>query len=469
MIRFWQQRHKLNEKKISRQTLAFLPAALEIQETPPAPWGRAVAWLIISLFTLAVLWSVFSRVDVVTIAEGKIIASGRIKQIQPYDKGVIKKILVHEGQKVKKGDPLVILDQSLTHADQKRLDNEWLKTQQELIRTVVFVEMLRQFNEQENQKSFAQQKLTMLQAKLPDKSSKEDILYQQQLLSQQWQQYLAELRALESKHSKQLAEQQSVQALIKKFQVTLPMIKKRSNAVKKLVDKKMAAEMSWLELEEKRIEQQQEMAVEQSRKQVLQAAIEETQYQLSVLKARRQTESMQKVGELRRQKASIEEELHKAVSLYRKQVLTAPVTGEVQELAIHTIGGVVTPAQKLMVIVPENDTLQVEAVLENKDIGFVYEGQSAEIKIHTFPFTKYGVIDARVINLSDNAIADEKRGLIYKMRLLMHKTEMLVNNKMVKLIPGMAVTAEVKTGQRRLIEYFLAPILRYKQESVRER
>ena len=122
-----------------------------------------------------------------------------------------------------------------------------------------------------------------------------------------------------------------------------------------------------------------------------------------------------------------------------------------------------------MVIVPENDTLQVEAVLENKDIGFVYEGQSAEIKIHTFPFTKYGVIDARVINLSDNAIADEKRGLIYKMRLLMHKTEMLVNNKMVKLIPGMAVTAEIKTGQRRLIEYFLAPILRYKQESVRER
>ena len=469
MVTLWKQRHKLNEKKISRQELSFLPGALEIQETPPAPWGRAVAWLIISLFTIAVFWSFFSKVDVVTVAEGKIIASGRIKQIQPYDKGVIKKILVHEGQKVKRGEPLVILDQSLTYADQSRIKNEWHQTHLDLSRTLVFVQMLRQFNNQKHQTIFFEHAIKYLGKKLPSSSSKEEIEYQQQLLIQLWQQYLSEYNALKSNYSKQLAEQQSVQALIKKFQMTLPMIKRRSNALKKLVDKKMAAEMSWLELEEKRIEQQQEMAVQRSRKKILQASIEETQFQMAVLTARKQAEGMQKIGELRRQQASMAEELHKATSLYQKQILTAPVSGKVQELSIHTIGGIVTPAQKLMVIVPENDTLQVEAVLENKDIGFVYEGQNAEIKIHTFPFTKYGVIDARVINLSDNAIADEKRGLIYKMRLLMHKTEMLVNDKTVKLIPGMAVTAEIKTGKRRLIEYFLAPILRYKQESVRER
>ena len=227
--------------------------------------------------------------------------------------------------------------------------------------------------------------------------------------------------------------------------------------------------MSWLETVEKRIEQQQQLAVEQSRKKMLQASINETKHQFAALASRTQSRNLTETGELRRQRLSLIEELNKAQSLDDKQILRAPVSGEIQELAIHTIGGIVTPAQKLMVIVPDNDTLQVEARLENKDIGFIYEGQRAEIKVHTFPFTKYGVIDAQVTNLSDNAVADEQLGLIYKMRLLMERSEILVNGKLVKLMPGMTVTVEVKTGTRRLIEFFMAPLLRYQQESVRER
>ena len=148
--------------------------------------------------------------------------------------------------------------------------------------------------------------------------------------------------------------------------------------------------------------------------------------------------------------------------------MSAPMAGYVH-FAMNTIGGVVTEAQVLMEIVPEDEVLIVEAWLPNQDIGFVREGQEAEIKIHTFPFTKYGVIDAEVLNISTDAIADEKLGLIYKVKLKMAKNTLWVDEWEVRLIPGMAVTAEVQTGYRRIVEYVSAPLMRYKQESVRER
>ena len=150
-------------------------------------------------------------------------------------------------------------------------------------------------------------------------------------------------------------------------------------------------------------------------------------------------------------------------------MLYAPVAGRVQELAVNTVGGVVTEAQQLMLVVPDEEQLEVVVFLENKDIGFVHEGMSSEIKIHTFPFTKYGVIDAEVTTVSDDATVDEQRGLIYRMQLRMAKNTLWVEGKEVKLQPGMAVTAEVQTGERRIMEFFLAPLLRAKSESIRER
>jgi hemolysin D len=122
-----------------------------------------------------------------------------------------------------------------------------------------------------------------------------------------------------------------------------------------------------------------------------------------------------------------------------------------------------------MKIVPENAAIEVEALLQNKDVGFVKEGQSAEIKVDTFNFTKYGLIDAEVIDISNDALEDQQLGWVFKMRLALDKDRIEVGEKLVKLSPGMAITAEIKTGNRRLIEFLLSPLLRYKHESVRER
>lgn len=169
------------------------------------------------------------------------------------------------------------------------------------------------------------------------------------------------------------------------------------------------------------------------------------------------------------QKANtFDNELVKAESRGKLMILTAPVDGTVQQLAIHTVGGVVTPAQPLMAIVPKDNPIEVEAFVENKDIGFINPGLESVIKIETFPFTKYGTIEAEVTHVSHDAVNDEKRGLVFPARVNLARATIQVENKIVNLTPGMAVTVEIKTAKRRVIEYFLAPLLQYKDESLRE-
>jgi hemolysin D len=197
--------------------------------------------------------------------------------------------------------------------------------------------------------------------------------------------------------------------------------------------------------------------------------LEEIEFRRQLLVSETAAGLLQKIEEYDRQAASLEEEVTKARAIHAQQVIVAPVDGTVQESSVHTLGAVVTPAQVLMHIVPRDVRLEVEAYLNNQDIGFVQARQQAEIKVHAFPFAEYGVIDARVSHISDDAIADEQRGWVYRMRLSMEKSAIRVNDKVIGLKPGMEVTAEIKTGQRHLIQYFLSPIIQYANESIRER
>jgi len=166
---------------------------------------------------------------------------------------------------------------------------------------------------------------------------------------------------------------------------------------------------------------------------------------------------------------SLTQELAKARYQEALTTLEAPVDGTVQQLAIHTVGGVVTPAQPLMVIVPQDQPVEVEAMLENKDIGFVHPGQAVTVKVETFTYTKYGTLDGTVVSVSRDAIEDEKRGLIYSSKIRLDRDHLNIKGQDIKLSPGMAVTVEVKTDQRRVIEYFLSPLQQYTSESIRER
>lgn len=461
----WLNRDQLGDKHNMRELAAFLPAALEIQETPPNPLAKWIGRSLILLFCLALLWAYFGEVNIVATAEGKIIPSSRVKVIQPIEKALVKRILVKEGQTVAKGQPLIELDRVLTASDEKRLLGDLQSAQLLHAVSQTLIALLDKPILEQRQLTASQVSLSVTDTFT---TSKDQRLHKR-LLWQQWQQYRAQLQAFQSALSKTKAEQEGTRAIISKLTQILPIITRRTANLKNLNRKKYISETEYLALEQERIQQTQDLVAERQRLKQLQASESEIQQQINGYMAQTRAIHLNSMAETQQQIAALQEELAKATDLNAKQILYSPVSGQVQGLAVNTVGGVVTEAQQLMLVVPDEEHLSVEAYLQNKDIGFVHETMPAEVKIHTFPFTKYGIINAKVITVSDDAKVDEQQGLIYSMQLIMDKNTIWVDGKNVKLIPGMAVTAEVKTGKRRIIEFFLAPLLRYGQEGLRER
>jgi hemolysin D len=438
--------------------LEFLPAALEIQETPPSPLGRAIAWTLMIFFTIAVLWAIFGQIDIVATAQGKIIPSGHTKVIQPLEIGVVRKIYVKDGQGVRAGDVLIDLDPTVNRAEQQRLEEDLAHARLELARL-------------RTQAGTDDSDLTSAVAQQTQKADPDGDLVniQDDILRNQLQEYAAKASSLNSEIIKRKAELAGAREQVKKLEATLPLITGRAKGLQALSAKGLVAKNSYLELEQQRIEQQQDLATRKAQIGESQAAITSAEQELQSLRAGFNRDTLQELAKAEERVEGLNQEIIKARQRTALQQLTSPIAGVVQQLAVHTVGGVVTPAQQLMVIVPGEQYLEIEAMVQNKDIGFVTDGQPAEVKIETFPFTRYGTIDAKILHVSNDAIADEKLGLIYIARVLMKQSRIQVDQRMVNLTPGMAVTVEIKTGKRRLIEYFMSPLLRYRQESIRER
>jgi len=438
----------------------FLPAVLEVQDSPPSPIGRAVTWSIVVLVVIAVVWACLGQVDIVATAQGKIIPAGKGKIIQPLEIGVVKHIYVQEGQEVKQGDPLIELDSTNSGADKARLESELKTARLEIERQRILSKI-----------DFSNEKMTPEPKFMSaiDGLSNEEILLQQDLLASEVNEYQSQLASLTNQIKSKNAELAATQNMVTKLEQTLPIVTQRATSLKSLSDKGLQPEQSYLEVEEQRITQEQDLAAQRNTLIEISSSIDALKSQSSALLSQIRKNALLKITELTQKVASYEKELQKTDNRYQLQLLTAPVDGVVNQLDINTIGGVVTPAQPLMTIVPKNKQLEVEAWVANKDIGFVEKGQAAEVKVEAFPFTKYGVIDAELLNVSFDAIPDEKLGLIYKTRVALKQSVINVGDRIIDLVPGMNVTVEVKTGKRYLIEYILSPIMQYQDESVRER
>ena len=447
--------HK-DQSVTAKEMYEFLPAAIEVEQTPSSPAGRAIIWAIVILFTSAAIWAYFGKVDIVAVAQGKVIPSEHIKHIQPLEAGKIKTIHIKEGQYVQKGNPLITLDSTQTQADVERFSHEVSEREANSQRFLAFENWLSSMpGVRPNSPTVGSDPLTELA--------------QQNLLNQQMAEFKSRLSAYKNEKRKQLAEKAMTQGEVTKKQRILPVLTERVGALETLLKKDYGSKLQFLELKQELIEEEQDLLIQQSRTEQLDASIEAIQNQVDTLISETRLNNLNQLQESQMQLAGLKQELIKANERNQQQLLKAPISGQVQQLAVHTVGGVVTPAQALMVIVPQESQMEVEAMILNKDIGFVHEGQKAEVKIDTFNFTKYGLIDAEISSISDDAIQDENLGLVYTARFKLSKEEIQVEDRMVRLSPGMSVTAEVKTGKRRLIEYFLSPLLRYKQESLGER
>ncbi|TBW48118.1 HlyD family type I secretion periplasmic adaptor subunit [Marinobacter halodurans] len=448
-----EKRDALSQKDI----LEFMPAAIEIEKTPASPVGRVILYVIILLFVIAGLWATFGKIDIVATAGGKIVPNERIKVIQPLETASVAVIHVEEGQEVKKGDPLITLNTSLTQADVRRLQQEWTSVAVQVIRLQALANWFEQPLSEAPTIRTGDKKLAFA---LPE---------QQYLLNQEVNEIYSRLGGFSQEARRLNAERDMAEAELSKNERLLAVLGERVNAYEVMLEKQLGSRMDYLEVKQQQIEVEENVAVQRARIAQLEASIQASKFERQTFTSEHYKQTLDQLQQVRVQAASLFEEKAKAQQRDSQYRLKAPIGGQVQQLDVHTIGGVVTPAQPLMVIVPEQGTMEVEALVLNKDIGFVHEGQNAEVKIDTFNFTKYGVIDAEILSLSDDAIQHEELGLVYSARIKLRQDGLQVENRWVKLSPGMSVVVEIKTGKRRLIEYFLSPLLRYKQESVRER
>lgn len=279
----------------------------------------------------------------------------------------------------------------------------------------------------------------------------------------------ASLAALRAELARARAERQSTERDKRRLESTLPLIAKRAHALEVLARRKMAPELDYLQIEQQRLDQAGRIRTIAVRLQALDDRVEEDRRRIDVQRAQFQKDLTQRLLESEKQIASLQEELRKADARAGWDTLDAPIAGFVQGLKIHTTGGVVQPAEELMRIVPENAPLEVQAWLANRDVGFVSTGQLAEVKVETFPFTRYGTLHAEVTQISNDAVQDEHRGLIYQTTSRIDRAWMNVDGRKVHLSPGMTVSLEVKTGRRRVLDFLLAPLIEHIDESAGER
>jgi hemolysin D len=458
------------------QESEFLPAALEIVETPPLPASRGIALIIILFFLVALEWASFGTVDIIATAQGKIIPTGRTKIIQPLESGVVHAIHVQDGQNVKAGDVLIEIDTTISAAEHDRLKSDYMQSQLDVARLKAAVNL-----EGDPLKSFV----------APEGATEAQIALQKSLLSNQVEEISAKLNGLNHQIAQHQGDKAAIAATINKLKESIPYLQKRAEARGTLADKGYGSKLDYLTVQQDLVEHEQDLKIQQGRLAEAEGAIDALRDQYKQAEDEYKHANFKDLNEATDKAANYNQQMLQAAQKYRLQTLSAPVDGTVQQLAIHTEGGVVTPAEALLTIVPTNSHLEIEAMISNHDIGFVRRGQEAEIKVDTFNFTKYGLIHGRVQAVSTDSVprdknasgADAKRHtgdesdtsepvgqeLVYSARVALDQTQMQIDDRIVNLEPGMAVTVEIKTGTRRVIDYLLSPLLRYKQQALRER
>jgi hemolysin D len=447
----------------------FLPAALEIIETPPSPIGRLGAYCLVAVFALAIAWAWFGRVDIVAVSKGKIIPTGHTKIVQPFEIGVVRVILVHDGQKVGVGDVLIELDPTMNQADLGHQQSDLMAAKIDIARLTAALE-----SESDPDARFVP----------PAGASPEQARMGEQFLIGQVSQYRSKLAALAGEEKQRQAELESQKLSINKIQSLLPLMEERTQMRKTLFDHQTGSKIAYLENQQELLSSQKDLEMQTSRLREAEAAVVAAKAKLEEARAEFRRGFLNDLAEAVRKANGLAQDVAKSEQRTKYQALTAPIDGTVQQLAIHSVGGVVTPAQTLLTIVPADSTIEIEAMVDNQDIGFVHPGQGAEIKVDTFNFTRYGLLHGNVVSLSQDAIprdagkSDPSRQSAmdgaaaepaYAARVSLDQTQMEVDDKLLNLSPGMAVTVEIKTGTRRIIDYLLSPILRHHQESLRER
>ncbi|HSH41894.1 MAG TPA: HlyD family type I secretion periplasmic adaptor subunit [Arenicellales bacterium] len=430
----------------------FLPSIIAVMERPPAFCTRIVSVLIVLLTVIAGLWAFFSKVDIVVSAQGEIVPAGQVKVVQATEQGIVQKIFVDDGKFVEAGENLIELDGTASKAEQTRLRIE-------RDRGLLKVQRLRAELGQPVDIGAG----TRLTARAIETERE---LYQAN--ERHFTDTLAQLESerREARAAREVSRRQADKLRIRIAHLQSTLDKKRSQADAGLIPKQEVEDIAF-ELQAAR----KELGVQEEKTRQARFRLDAAKEALTSAEMERRSRLYRELAAAEHELESVAQDLIKARERLKHQVVRAPVSGVVQQLTVHTLGAFVQRGEQLLVIVPKDAGLQMDARIPNKDIGFVESGHPVRVKVDAFEFTRYGHIDGRLHWVGSDAVMDEQKGPVYPARVSLSTTSMpnRVGGRDAMVVPGMQATADIVIGQRRLMDYFIAPLLRYRDESLRER
>ncbi|MDR3571919.1 MAG: HlyD family type I secretion periplasmic adaptor subunit [Candidatus Pacebacteria bacterium] len=451
----------------------FLPAALEVLETPPNPLGRAIAITLCLIAFLGLGWMTFGQVDIVAVANGKLISRLRTQVVQPFETASVAAVLVRPGQSVRAGDPLIQLDKTAALAERDRARSDSIAASLDVMRLSAFLD-------DKNKAPFVE----------IANAHEVDCLRAQAQLDNQITERAERIASLDQEVAQRRAERQSLKQTLAKIEKALPMVAERADIREKAAAFGNTSILAKLESEQLLVETKAELEITHSKIESVDAVIAGLNRKIAATNAQIRASALSDLGKANDRAAAANEALAKAQRRLALLTLRAPIDGKVQQLHVEAAGSVVAPAQQLLSIAPENDQVEIDAVLENRDVGFVAVGQDVDIKVDAFPFTRYGLLRGRVLSIDRDAeatpmtqnvlqgserVADRtdsvetSERLRYTVHIALYPGTLDIDGRAAHLLAGMSVKAEILTGKRRIIDFLLTPLRERFHDGLRER
>lgn len=438
---------------MKKENSDFLSGIESILATRPSKLLWLIPSLIGALVLFIILWLTFSQIDVIASSAGKTIPSSRMILIQSKDTSTIEKIYVKNGQSVKKGDLLVEFKNNV-----ENFDNNSIQVKYEvLLLKKIFLDQLISYINNNHKNQIISEDISVSLLKIANDK-----------LNSHISSYNTEIASLAMKIEKVTYEKKMVETESNKLIELLPFTKYKLEQMKKLVEKGLEPEISLKDLEEEFIEQKSNINIKKEEIKKLNAEYEISQKELLQFKNNIKKELIEDLNKTTDELNTMLPEMNKSNYLLESKSIYASENGFIYNLNNGTSGRVIQSGEVIMELIPESSPLEIEAKVLNRDIGFVHIGQEVKIKFDTFNFTKYGYIEGVVTNIAKSSMLDENLGEIYPILIELKEKKIKIDNNYIKLIPGMTCTVDIKIGKRHLIEYIISPIIRYKDEALRE-
>lgn len=453
-----------------RSDQEFLPAHLEILDTPPSPYAVVFTWVMCLMFGAALVWSIFARIDIHAVATARIQPSGRSKVVQPFDTGKVQTIAVENGSRVQAGDVLLTLEPTEAEADLSSRQGDLAALEAQIARRRATIEAV--------EKDLPTIKVEFPAAVPPAVRAREEGAMLAEI-----GQYVTTREAFEAQLAEKAATQERFTASIAARQRLQAVLKERADMRETLVAKSAGTRAAVIDAVQQVEQVSADLAYDRGQLTEAKAAATSLQRRIAQLTSETVARQYQALTEAAQKRDALVQDVVKATLKRERTQLKAPISGTVQQLAVTTLGQVVTAGQPLMVVVPTDGPIEVEAQVQNKDIGFILPDQEAVVKIDAFPFTRYGSIEGRVVRVSRDAVDDREAGggsdalsvargqglnpvtgtqktqnLIFPVTVALSQTVIKADGKEVALTPGMTATVEIRTGRRRVIDYLLSPV-----------